>query len=72
MKNTAKSAFAVLMVALTLTSAPHNAAADGLKDISGSDPGHKDWPLVSVPSGRAPISITDVASIIVSVLVSLL
>jgi hypothetical protein len=71
MKNTAKSALAALMVALTLTAAPYKAAADGVRGES-TDDRHKDWAQASFSSDRAPFSVTDVASIIVSVLVSLL
>jgi hypothetical protein len=71
MKNTAKAALAVLMVALTLTAAPYKAAADGVRGES-TDDRHKDWAQASLSTGRAPISITDVAAIIVSVVVSLL
>jgi hypothetical protein len=49
MKNTAKSALAALMVALTLTAAPYKAAADGVRGES-TDDRHKDWAQASFPA----------------------
>jgi hypothetical protein len=71
MKNTAKFAIEVLMVALSLTAAPCHAAWGDIKGGSTDDK-HKDWSEVSVSSDGASMSLTDIASLIVSALDSLL